>query len=130
MLAELERLSKATMGFSGVGEEVSWDCQVCSKKNKRRAGLLREGQRIFGISPDCKASWKVRKQGSELMFEGETADFACQGCGQVKHLPWRFFFEMKFDQRATFVCRNCDHKNYVEWRLTQITPAEQVPEQE
>jgi hypothetical protein len=40
----------------------------------------------------------------------------------VKHLPWRFFYEMKFDQRATFVCMKCDHKNYIEWRLTQVAP--------
>jgi hypothetical protein len=126
--AELERLSKGTMSFSGLGETVSFDCGVCGEKNKRRAALLREDQRVFCFNPDCKASWKVHKQGDEFVFEGETCDFDCQGCGQTKQLPWRFFSEMKFDQRATFVCNNCDHRNYVEWRLTQVAPATDADE--
>ncbi|HYI64359.1 MAG TPA: hypothetical protein VEW71_05685 [Allosphingosinicella sp.] len=123
-LTELERLSKASMVFSGIGEQVSFDCDLCGEKNKRRARVLREGQSVFCINPECKASWRVRKQGDEFVFEGETADFTCQGCGEVKQLPWRFFFEMRFDQRAVFECRKCDHRNYVEWRLTQVAPQE------
>ncbi len=126
VLAELERLAKGTMSFSGLGETVSFDCGVCGEKNRRRAALLKHGQRVFCFNPDCKASWKVTKEGDEFIFEGETCDFTCQGCGQVKQLPWRFFYEMKFDQRATFECLNCNHKNYVEWRLTQVAP--QAPE--
>lgn len=126
VLAELERLSKATMGFSGIGAEVSFECGVCGQKNKRRAALLREDQRVFCINPDCKASWKVRKRGEDIGFEGETCDFDCQGCGEIKHLPWRFFLEIKFDERATFVCNGCDHRNYVEWRLTQVVPTSEA----
>lgn len=123
VLTELERLSKGTMAFSGLGETVSFECGVCGEVNKRRAALLNEDQRIFCFNPECKASWKVRKQGEEFAFEGETCDFACQGCGDVKCLPWRFFFEMKFDERAIFECKGCGHRNYVEWHLTQVAPA-------
>ena len=121
-LAELERLSKGTMTFSGLGATVSFDCGVCGEENKRRAALLRNDQRVFCINPNCKASWKVRKEGEDFTFEGETCDFPCQGCGEVKQLPWRFFYKMKFDQRATFECLTCNPKNYVEWRLTQVAP--------
>jgi hypothetical protein len=125
VVAELEQLAKATMGFSGLGETVSFDCGVCGEKNRRRAALLREGQRIFCINPDCDASWLVRMEGSEINFEGETCDFACQACGHMEHVPWRFFAEkLKFGDRVMFACRNCDHKNYVEWRLSQVAPPE------
>jgi len=123
-VTELERLATASMVFSGIGEQVSFGCAVCGEKNKRRASQLRDGQSVFCINPECKASWKVRKEGEEFFFEDQTADFPCQGCGEVKRLPWRFFFEMRFDQRATFVCRKCHHQNYVEWRLTQVAPQE------
>lgn len=127
VLAELEHLAKATMGFSGLGKTVSFECSVCGEKNKRRAALLQEGQRIYCINPNCDASWLVRIEGSEIGFQGETCDFACQGCGHVKHLPWRFFFEkLKFGDRAVFDCRKCDHRNYVEWRLAQVTPASEA----
>lgn len=123
VLAEFQRLSEGTMAFSGVGEEVSWDCQMCGEKNKRRAALLRPGQRVFCINPDCDASWTVKKEGSEIGFQGETCDFACEACGHVKVLPWRFFFEkLKFGDRAVFDCRECNHRNYIEWRLSQVAP--------
>lgn len=124
VLAELERLSKATMAFSGIGEQVSFECAVCGERNKRRAALLREGQRIFCINPDCDASFTVRKEGEKIEFKGETCDFNCQSCGLPKVLPWRFFFEkLKFGDRAVFDCLKCGHRNYIEWRLTQVAPA-------
>lgn len=126
-LVELERLSKASMVFSGIGEEVSVDCPMCGEKNKRRASVLQEGRSVYCINPECKASWKVRKQGKEFYFEDETADFPCQGCGELNHLPWRFFLEMRYGQQATFLCRECGHRNYAEWRLKQVAPNEPVP---
>ena len=122
-LFELERLAKGTMTFSGLGETVSFDCTVCNSKNKRRASLLREGQRIFCIAPDCLASFTVRIEGSTISFEGETCDFPCQSCGQIGVFPWRFFNEkLKFGEKVRFNCRDCDHENYIEWRLCQVAP--------
>lgn len=127
--AEFERLAKGTMGFSGIGEQVSFDCPVCGEKNKRRAALLREAQRIYCINPTCDASFIVHKDGDEIGFQGETCDFACQGCGHMKHLPWRFFRDkLKFGDRAIFDCHQCNHRNYIEWRLTQVAPAAQAAE--
>lgn len=121
--AEFKRLAKGTMGFSGIGEQVSFQCGVCETANKRRAALLREGQRVFCINPNCDASFIVHKEGEAINFRGETCDFACQGCGDVKHLPWRFFSEkLKFGNRAIFDCKSCNHRNYIEWRLTQVAP--------
>jgi hypothetical protein len=127
-LAALEEIATGTMTFSGFGAEVSFQCD-CGETNKRRAALLKEGQRVFCFNPECKASWTVRKQGDDFIFHSETCDFACQGCGHMKHLPWRFFYEMKFGDRATFECTGCGHRNYVEWRLTQVAPASEVAAQ-
>jgi hypothetical protein len=127
-LAELRRLSTGTMVFSGVGETVSFDCTVCNEKNKRRASLLRNGQRVYCINPDCDASFVVHWEGSSISFKGETCDFACQGCGELKVLPWRFFHEkLKFGDRAVFDCQKCQHRNYIEWRLSQVAPVDEVP---
>lgn len=123
VLVELERLSKGTMAFSGLGKTVTFEC-LCGAVNKRRAALLNNGQRVFCINPDCKASWKVKKLNDEFVFEAETYDVECQGCGQLIQLPWRVFFEMKFDQRATIVCQTCNHENFVVWRLAQVAPRE------
>jgi len=123
-LGVLEHVAKGTMSFSGIGETVHFTCPVCGEQNKRRAKLLKEDQRVFCFNPDCKASWKVHKDGQDISFEGETCDFKCHGCGKEMQVPWRFFHDMKFGQRATITCNACDHRNYVEWRLTQVAPAQ------
>jgi hypothetical protein len=115
-VSEFERLAKGTMTFSGLGEEVSFVCS-CGEKNKRRAGVLRERQHIHCINPDCKATWMVTREGEEFTFESVTADIDCDQCGATNCIPWRFFWEMKYDQHGTFSCHTCQHKNVVAWRL-------------
>lgn len=116
VVAELERLAKGTMTFSGIGMEVSFDCS-CGTTNKRREKLLREKQHIHCINPDCKNTWKVTKEDDEFVFESVTADINCDKCGATNCIPWRFFWEMKYDQHGTFSCHTCRHKNVVAWRL-------------
>lgn len=118
VLTELERLAKGTMTFSGMGEEVSFVCS-CQTKNKRRAALLREGQHVHCINPDCKYTWRVAREGDDFVFESVTADIDCDNCGATNPVPWRVFWEMKYDEHGTFSCHSCQHKNIVVWRLMQ-----------
>lgn len=123
VLAELERLAEGTMDFSGLGGEVSFDC-LCGEKNKRRADLLREGQHVHCINPECKTIYKVTREDDELTFEAVTATVDCEQCGTANLLPWHFVRDMKREQVGSFNCRQCEHKNYVQWRLTQARPAD------
>lgn len=59
MLKELER---GTMVSSGVGEIVHFDCG-CGSTNRRRAGLLRHGQIVSCINPECVERWTVSIEG-------------------------------------------------------------------
>ena len=121
VVVELERLAKGTMTFSGLGEEVFFVCE-CGEKNRRRAGLLRDGQHIRCINPQCKYTWKICKRGGEFIFEAVTISISCENCKEINYLPWRYFAEMEHDQLASFSCNTCQNKNYVQWRLTQVTP--------
>ncbi|MBN8806657.1 MAG: hypothetical protein J0I47_00240 [Sphingomonas sp.] len=121
VVEELRRLAKGTMTFSGIGMEVSFDCPACGEKNKRRAKLLRHGQQIHCINPNCKLTWKTEKQGEDFYFEPQTIDVNCESCRAECHLPWRYFMEMKHDEVGSFSC-SCGHKNYVKWELAQVRP--------
>lgn len=118
VVAELERLSKGSMTFSGFGEEVSFICS-CGEKNRRRAALLRDKQEVCCINPDCKYTWKAHKEGDEFTFESVTFPVNCEECDAENHMPHRFFFNMKPDELGSFSCRECRHKNYVQWQLMQ-----------
>jgi hypothetical protein len=122
VIAELERLAKSTMSFSGipVGGDVSFDC-TCGEKNKRRAKLLRDGQHVFCINPECIETWKVVVEGTETNFENVLIDVPCKVCSKVNHIPWRMVTEMKYDQMIEYPCVECGGKNVVKWQLVQAT---------
>lgn len=120
-VSELSRLAKGTMTFSGLGEEVSFECS-CGEKNCRRAALLRENQIIHCFNPECMASFVASRDGDEFIFEAQTVDVNCERCQAVNLMPWRFFRDMKTDQVGSFSCHTCRHRNFVQWRLTQIRP--------
>jgi hypothetical protein len=119
VVAELKRLSKGTMTYSGFGEEVHFTCS-CGEKNRRRAGLLRDGQHVHCINPDCKQTWKAVQESDGFGFQQVTVPVNCEQCGAANHMPWRFFLDMKHDEVGSFSCHTCQHKNYVQWRLMQV----------
>ncbi len=121
VVAELERLATGTFTFSGIGEVVSFECS-CGEKNRRRASLLREGQHVHCINPECKITWKVILENGSCRFESVTIPVNCEKCAAANHMPWRFFIDMKYDHLGAFSCQSCKHKNYVQWRLTQVRP--------
>lgn len=124
VVAELERLAKGSMTFSGVpiGGDVTFEC-TCGENNRRRAALLKDGQHVYCMNPECKEMWQVVKQeDGGTGFEADRVTIDCEQCKAPNHMPRRFFLELKTDQIANFLCRACDHKNYVQWRLMQVTP--------
>jgi len=120
VVTELERLSKGTMTFSGLGMEVSFVC-TCGTKNKRREALLREGKHVYCINPQCDYTWKAVKDEDGFSFESVSVTVNCenQECRAENLIPWRFITRMKYDEVASFTCHTCQHKNHMKWHLMQ-----------
>lgn len=121
VISELKRLSSTTMTFSGIGEEVSFECD-CGAKNRRRASLLKQGQVVSCINPECAGSWHVRIDGTDIGFQARLAHIKCEQCTKCNHIPWRTVASMKYDQVGSFSCDPCGHKNYFKWLLKQVRP--------
>ncbi|EQB03653.1 hypothetical protein ACFFV8_16540 [Sphingobium indicum] len=118
---ELERLSKTTMTFSGIGEEVSFVCE-CGEKNKRRASLLHQGQQVSCINPNCQHTYIVKIVGQDVGFEADVFSVICHECDTVVHIPRRGLMTLKYDQFGSCFCPNCNQKNFFQWRLLQVRP--------
>jgi len=128
VLVELARLEMGTMTFSGIpdGGNVSFVC-TCGETNKRRAKLLKDGQYVYCINPQCNETWKVQISGTEVNFENVLIDVPCKTCEAVNHIPWRTVTKMKYDEMLKYPCYICKGYNFVKWQLMQA--ARPSPEQ-
>lgn len=117
-LAEIKRVSSRTMLSSGTGEEVSFDCS-CGAKNKRRTGLLQEGQTVSCINPTCKESFFVEMRDTAIFFNRRTFPVSCSVCSKLEAIPMKWAEKLKVDQSLNYVC-DCGHENLLQWKLMQL----------
>lgn len=122
-LAEIKRISKGTLMSSGMmmGEDVSFDCN-CGSKNKRRLKLLKDGQTINCINPDCDESYGYVQ--SDMSFGRRTFEIACRACNTSRDIPKRKVEKLRTDQHTHFDCEECDETIYVSWRPVQTQRTE------
>lgn len=115
---ELQRLAGTTMTFSGIGAEVKFDCE-CGAANKRRAALLLVGQSVYCINPDCRASWKVEKEGNDFWFAPEELFLECIHCPHKNRFHLRDVMSLEKNQIGRFSCEKCGGENGMRWQLFQ-----------
>lgn len=118
VVRELERLAKGTMTFSGLGEEVSFDC-TCGQKNKRKACLLKSGRSISCFNPKCGRSFVVEIEDDGISFVLESAQIPCAACGAVTLAPRRELLKMKYEEAKIVECKTCGHANRIMWILAR-----------
>jgi hypothetical protein len=118
VVEELERLSRTTMTFSGIGKEVTFGCD-CGALNKRRADLLVAGQSVYCINPECRASWKVEKEEGDFWFAPEELFVECIRCTHKNHFHLRDVMSMEKNEIGRFSCDKCGSENGMRWQLFQ-----------
>lgn len=115
-LREIKRIDKGTLMSSGTGEEVSFEC-VCGTKNKRRLGLLKDGQTISCINPECTESYNYIE--SETSFGRRAFEITCRNCGEKRDVPKKMLERLRTDQTIHFACDGCEEKIFISWRPMQ-----------
>ncbi|TPG18529.1 hypothetical protein EAH87_10490 [Sphingomonas koreensis] len=118
VVEELQRFAGTTMTFSGIGKEVKFDCD-CGTLNKRRAHLLKVGQSVYCINPECPASWKVEKDGDDFWFAPEELLVDCIHCPHKNRFHLREVMSMEKNEIGRFSCDKCGGKNGMRWKLFQ-----------
>jgi len=113
--AILKDLERGTMVAGGVGETVSFEC-VCGSNNKRRASLLKQGQIVSCINPECLERWTVSIEGDNTWFKRRTLPIPCK-CGETTDIPEQILYRLERNQKCSFSCGTCGAENLVMWRL-------------
>lgn len=121
--AKIREISEGTLLMSsGMGEVVSFPCS-CGSTNKRRLELLKDGQTINCINPDCDESYRYVQ--SDTSFERRTFEIVCSACGESHDIPNRKMEKLRTDKRIKFDCvGTCGETIYVSWRPMQAQRTE------
>lgn len=123
-LVTLRELEAGTLISSGLGERVSFPC-ACGTSNARRAGLLKEGQVVNCLNPDCDERWTVQIEDGEHEFHRRQMAVTCTGCGMEGFFPEKQLHALPRNEVMRFDCSECGVSNFVMWKLMHLKRAEQ-----
>ncbi len=123
-LAEIKEISNGTLLSTGFGTEVSFDC-YCGVKNKRKLALLKAGQTVNCINPNCDESYEFVS--ADASFGRRALDVACKHCGTVKVVPRRMIEKVKYDQFIHYQCDGCGDTVYIQWKPMQAQRSQAGP---
>ncbi|WP_287304580.1 hypothetical protein [Mesorhizobium sp.] len=96
----------------------------------RRAALLKSGQTINCINPECTERWDAVFEGDSINFQRRTIAVNCRRCGHPTVIAERPALELPLNTMAYFICEQavCQEKNPVMWRLMQAAPGNAAPQ--
>lgn len=109
-LAALRGLSAGAAASEDLGPEISWQC-VCSTRNTRFAGMLRDGQQVSCSNPRCHWTWVARGTGQSFELQPLPAEVTCKSCGRSDTLPLGWLRKLKFGDTAKWNCPGCAEEN-------------------
>ncbi len=115
-LEEIKKINEGTLMSSGMGKEVSFDC-ICGSKNKRRLGLLRNGQVVSCINYQCNESFEYVESG--MLFARRSFEITCLKCGKLADIPKKIVEKLRTDQQIHFECEGCGEKIYIKFAPMQ-----------
>lgn len=113
-LAEIERISGGTLLSTGIGPQVTFDCE-CGTHNKRRSDLITNGKVVYCINPNCLHSFEVSHEGEETTFVARRVEVECL-CGEKAQVPQRQLEQLKRGEIGRMDC-SCGSKILFQWRV-------------
>jgi hypothetical protein len=119
----LRDVEKGTMISTGMGRTVTFTCD-CNAVNNRRADLLKHGQRVSCINPQCAERFDVEFDGSDVNFVPRSVEIECHTCKVVTSFPEKIITDLDRNQWMQFSC-DCGASNQFVWKLMQAAAPEQ-----
>jgi hypothetical protein len=118
-LSVLRELETGTLISSGLGERVSFVCD-CGTSNGRRAKLLKEGQIVSCLNPECSATWTVRIENGAFEFHARDLEISCWNCTAQAKFPEQKLLTLARGDLMHFDCIDCGASNFLKWKLMHL----------
>lgn len=112
-LNEFKKLLDGNLLSSGFGEEYYFSCIGCDTKLKKRARLIKHGQIVLCLNPDCPESYYFSVEDGEIFHIRRILNTTCADCGNSIEIPARFVDKLKFGQTLNADCSGCGYNNHI-----------------
>lgn len=115
-LSEIKKISEGNMIMGGAGIfnlTYSFNCVTCNTIIKKNIKLLKEIQVVNCISPSCKESYIIKKEGDNCSHSRYELDLICEKCKITLHVPYNYYVDLKFGQSLNVICHSCEHTTEV-----------------
>jgi len=112
-LDELEKLKSGTLLFSGLGTNYYFPCVSCGVEIRRIQKLLKHGQVINCINPECKESYQIHKEGEEISYMQRTVSLKCEKCEGEMAFAQRLVDDLRQGEPLDMPCDTCGHVSLI-----------------
>lgn len=112
-LNEFKKVLDGNLLSSGFGEEYYFNCIGCDTKLKKRAKLIKHGQMVVCLNPDCPESYCFSVEDGEIFHVRRILNTTCADCGNSIEIPARFVDKLKFGQTLNADCSGCGYNNHI-----------------
>lgn len=112
-LNEFNKILDGNLLSSGFGEEYYFNCIGCDTKLKKRAKLIKHGQMVVCLNPDCPESYCLTVEDGEVLHVRRTLNTTCADCGNSIEFPARYVEKLKLGQTRNVDCPGCGYNNHI-----------------
>ena len=112
-LVELEKLKAGTLLVSAFGPNCCFSCITCGTEIRRIQKLLKHGQIVNCVNPNCKESYQICKEGEKISYVRRTVLARCDECGTEMAFPRHLVDDLKAGEQREAPCQGCGHLNLI-----------------
>lgn len=112
-LNEFKKILDGNLLSTGFGEEYYFYCIGCDTKLKRRVKLIKHGQMVTCLNPDCPESYYFSVEDGEIFHIRRLLNTTCADCGNSIEIPARFVDKLKVEQTLNADCAECGYNNRI-----------------
>lgn len=122
-IKELEKLKSGTLLAGAMGTNYFFLCDTCGIEIRRIEKLLKHGQIISCVNPNCNETYLIYKETSETLHCRRVANLVCESCDGKLSIPLKLIDKLRIGNQHDAKCELCGHFNQISLVPVQLKKA-------